>query len=51
MTPDRTTRLDTEREGLRQAIERLLAGTPYRSTGALTVTTLAIEAGLPRHRL
>lgn len=51
MTPDRTTRLEAERERLRQAIARLLAGTPHRSNGALTVTTLAIEAGLPRHRL
>jgi hypothetical protein len=51
MTPDRTTRLDSEREVLRQAIARLLAGTPHRSNGTLTVTTLAVEAGLPRHRL
>ncbi|MFD5696444.1 hypothetical protein [Streptomyces lasiicapitis] len=35
---------DKERENIRAAIDRLLAGTPLRSDGALTVLALAAEA-------
>lgn len=34
-----------------EAAQRLLAGSPQRSNGKLTVATLAVEAGVPRHRL
>jgi hypothetical protein len=44
-------RLNDEKHQLRQAAERLLAGAPQRSNGRLTVSTLATEASLPRHRL
>jgi len=43
--------LDTDRCLIRQASERLLAGTPERSDGRLTVANLAIESGIQRHRL
>ncbi|MET7938227.1 hypothetical protein [Streptomyces sp. NPDC005322] len=36
---------------LKEAAERLLAGNPQRSDGKLTVSALAVEAGIPRHRL
>ncbi|WP_143674215.1 MULTISPECIES: hypothetical protein [Streptomyces] len=36
------------RHALRTAIQRLLAGTPTRSAGALTVVQLAAEAGVKR---
>jgi hypothetical protein len=39
---------DAEREAITAAMERLLGGTPQRSTGALTVLQLAAEAGLKR---
>lgn len=42
---------DHERKEIRTAIERLLAGTPLRSDGALTVISLAAEAGVKRHVL
>ena len=32
-------------------MDRILAGTPERSNGALTVVALAIEAGVPRNAL
>jgi AcrR family transcriptional regulator len=48
---DRQTRLDSERQLIREAAQRLLAGTPARSDAKLTVATLAIEAGLSRQRL
>jgi hypothetical protein len=41
----------TERDGIRAAINRLLAGTPLRSDGALTVVSLAAEADVQRHLL
>lgn len=50
-SPDRQARSDTERRLIREAMQRLLAGTPQRSNGKLTVATLAIEAGLSRQRL
>jgi predicted nuclease with TOPRIM domain len=37
-----------EREAITAAMQRLLDGTPHRSTGALTVLQLAAEAGLKR---
>jgi hypothetical protein len=37
-----------ERDAIQAAIARLLAGTPTRSTGALTVLQLAAEAGVKR---
>ena len=40
-----------ERERIRAAMDRILAGTPERSNGALTVVALAIEAGVPRNAL
>ena len=48
---DREARKGDERHLLREAMHRLLAGAPQRSNGKLTITTLAAEAGLPRHRL
>jgi hypothetical protein len=38
---------ESERQ-LRAAMDRLLAGTPFRSNGCLTVSALAAEAGLSR---
>ena len=40
-----------ERERIRAAMDRILAGAPERSDGALTVVALAIEAGVPRNAL
>lgn len=40
-----------ERRVIRDAMDRLLAGQPVRSTGALTVVALAEEAGVKRHLL
>ncbi len=40
-----------ERERIRAAMDRILAGVPERSDGALTVVALAIEAGVPRNAL
>jgi septal ring factor EnvC (AmiA/AmiB activator) len=40
-----------ERERIRAAMDRILAGTPGQSNGALTVVALAIEAGVPRNAL
>jgi len=42
---------DGERERIRAAMDRILAGTPERSNGALTVVALAIEADVPRNAL
>jgi chromosome segregation ATPase len=39
---------DAERVDIQAAAERLLAGTPLRSTGELTVVQLAVEAGMKR---
>jgi hypothetical protein len=40
-----------ERERIRAAVDRTLAGAPERSNEALTVVALAIEAGVPRNAL
>jgi septal ring factor EnvC (AmiA/AmiB activator) len=40
-----------ERERIRAAMDRILAGSPERSNGALTIVALAIEAGVPRNAL
>ncbi|MEE4599137.1 hypothetical protein V2J94_46280 [Streptomyces sp. DSM 41524] len=42
---------DKERENIRAAMDRLLAGTPLRSDGALTVLAVAVEADVKRHVL
>lgn len=42
---------DNERKNIRAAMDRLLAGTPLRSNGALTVLSLAVEADVKRHVL
>lgn len=42
---------DKERGAIRAAMDRLLAGTPLRSDGALTVLALAAEADVKRHVL
>ncbi|MER5548588.1 hypothetical protein ABT072_40665 [Streptomyces sp. NPDC002589] len=40
-----------ERDRIRAAMDRILAGTPERSNGALTIVALATEAGVPRNAL
>lgn len=40
-----------ERDNIRSAIERILAGEPIRSSGALTIIALAQEADVPRSAL
>ncbi|MCX4751199.1 hypothetical protein OG455_37815 [Kitasatospora sp. NBC_01287] len=40
-----------ERDRIRAATDRILAGTPERSNGALTIVALAIEADVPRNAL
>ena len=40
-----------ERDRIRAAMARILAGTHERSNGALTIVALAIEAGVPRNAL
>ncbi|MGW2917794.1 hypothetical protein ACWDBF_08010 [Streptomyces angustmyceticus] len=40
-----------ERNRIRAAMDRILAGTPERSNGALTIVALATEAGVPRNAL
>lgn len=40
-----------ERTSIREAMVRLLAGTPLRSDGALTIVALATEAEVKRHFL
>ncbi|MCX5336799.1 hypothetical protein [Streptomyces sp. NBC_00140] len=40
-----------ERDRIRAAMDRILAGTPERSNGALTIVALAIEADVPRNAL
>jgi septal ring factor EnvC (AmiA/AmiB activator) len=42
---------DPTRNHIRAAMDRLLAGTPLRSDGALTIVALAAEAGIKRHLL
>jgi septal ring factor EnvC (AmiA/AmiB activator) len=46
-----TTTAPDERDQVRAAMDRILAGAPERSNGALTVVALAIEAGVPRNAL
>lgn len=41
----------TDRDAIRAAIDRLLAGTPLRSSGSLTIVALADEANVKRHLL
>jgi hypothetical protein len=43
-----TTDRQAERDAIQAATRRLLAGTPTRSTGALTLLQLAAEAGVKR---
>jgi hypothetical protein len=50
-TLDRHNRLATEQQLIRDATQRLLAGTPQRSNGNLTIATLAAEADIPRQRI
>jgi hypothetical protein len=40
-----------ERDRIRAAMNRILAGTPERSNGALTIVALAMEADVPRNAL
>jgi len=40
-----------ERDRIGAAMDRILAGAPERSNGALTVVALATEAGVPRNAL
>ncbi|MEV6932502.1 hypothetical protein AB0M46_49530 [Dactylosporangium sp. NPDC051485] len=40
-----------DRDAIRAAIDRLLAGTPRRSNGSLTIVALADEANVKRHLL
>jgi seryl-tRNA synthetase len=40
-----------ERGQIRAAMDRILAGAPERSNGALTIVALALEAGVPRNAL
>ncbi|MFF5291881.1 hypothetical protein [Paractinoplanes globisporus] len=40
-----------ERARIREAMQRILDGTPHNSTGALTIVALAHEAGVPRNAL
>ncbi|MFI0424043.1 hypothetical protein [Spongiactinospora sp. 9N601] len=40
-----------ERDRIRAAMTRILAGTPQNSTGALTIVALAHEAEVPRNAL
>lgn len=46
-----TTPVPDEREQIRAAMDRILAGVPERSNGALTVVALALEADVPRNAL
>ncbi|MDO3107075.1 hypothetical protein [Mycobacteroides abscessus] len=41
----------TERQQIKDAIERVISGNPLRSNGSYTVVTLAKEAGVHRTRL
>lgn len=40
-----------ERQRIRDAMHRILSDTPRNSSGALTITALAQEAGVPRNAL
>ena len=43
--------LPDERDRIRAAMDRILAGTPHASTGGLTIVALAQEADVPRNAL
>jgi hypothetical protein len=45
------TAVPDQRERIRAATDRILAGTPQRSNGALPIVALAIEADVPRNAL
>jgi len=49
MTP--AARADEERRLIAEAVQRLVARTPQRSDGKLTIATLAAESGVSRQRL
>jgi hypothetical protein len=51
MTSSAASEKDPVRKKILAATERLLAGTPLRSTGRLSVSQLAIEAGVARWHL
>ncbi|MBZ6112741.1 MULTISPECIES: hypothetical protein [Streptomyces] len=51
MTITRPGDADPVRDAILAAMDRLLAGTPLRSTGRLSVSQLAIEAGVKRWHL
>ncbi|MGD0606599.1 MAG: hypothetical protein ABSA53_23825 [Streptosporangiaceae bacterium] len=51
MTSAAARETDPVRKKILAATERLLAGTPLRSTGRLSVSQLAVEAGVARWRL
>ncbi|BDT90373.1 hypothetical protein IFM12275_03490 [Nocardia sputorum] len=50
-TASRSAQLADERRRIRDAAQRLLTGAPHRSSGTLTISTLATEAALSRQRL
>lgn len=49
--PDRSSRWEEEAREIDAAADRLLAGTPVRSSGRLSVAALADEAGIKRSAL
>ncbi len=51
MTDTPTVQDDPVRAALTAAMDRLLAGTPLRSTGRLSVSQLAVEANVKRGQL
>jgi hypothetical protein len=51
VTTTHTSEGDPVRDALLAAMDRLLAGTPLRSSGRLSVSQLAIEAGVKRWQL
>ena len=46
-----TRRIEDERQRIRDAARRLLDNAAERSNGTYTVAALAVESGVPRHRL
>jgi AcrR family transcriptional regulator len=51
MTPAAVSEKDPVRKKILAATERLFAGTPLRSTGRMSVSQLAVEAGVARWHL
>jgi hypothetical protein len=51
MTPTTASEKDPVRKKILAAMDRLIDGKPLRSTGRLSVSQLATEAGVPRWRL